>query len=58
MKKLSEMLQEGCHFCKKALTGETALCGTMSISLAGTNVWSDPVPILFCAQCKEREQKA
>ena len=57
MKLLSDMLKDGCHFCKKPLAIETALCGTMSIKLTGTDIWSEPIPMLFCVECRQREAK-
>lgn len=58
MKDLSEMLKAGCHFCKKSLTPETAKCGTMSIKLVGTDVWSVPIVIVCCEACYNREVEA
>ncbi|MDB5392132.1 MAG: hypothetical protein JWM11_7778 [Planctomycetaceae bacterium] len=58
MKDLSEMLRAGCHFCKKILTVEAAKCGTMSIKLVGTDVWSAPIAIVCCEDCFKRESEA
>lgn len=55
MQDLSEMLKKGCHFCKQALTAETAKCGTMSVKLVGSDVWSEPIAIICCVECQRRE---
>ncbi|MDB5387340.1 MAG: hypothetical protein JWM11_2986 [Planctomycetaceae bacterium] len=55
MQDLSEMLKAGCHFCKKELTAATAKCGTLSVKLIGTEVWSQPIAIICCEECFKRE---
>ena len=57
MKDLSEMLNGGCHFCKKPLTPETAKCGTVSYRLVGSDVWSEPHAIVCCEECFTREKE-
>ena len=56
MKTVAELLKNGCHFCKQPLTAETALVGTASYALAGSNVWSEPVVIVFCAACRDKHE--
>lgn len=55
MQDLSVMLKAGCHFCGTPLTPATARCGTMSIKITGSEVWSGPIAILCCAPCEKRE---
>ncbi len=52
MQDLSEMLNQGCHFCKKPLTVETARHGTMQIKVPNTRLESQPIPIICCADCE------
>ena len=43
-----------CFFCKKPLTDETAQCGTMSVRLIGSEIWCEPIPIIFCQECGDQ----
>jgi hypothetical protein len=55
MKTLADLVKLPCHFCKQALTPETALVATVSYSLVGSDQWSKPIVIVCCRECAEGE---
>lgn len=55
MQDISSMLAAGCYFCKRHLTPEAAKCGTMSIRIVGTEVWTEPIAVVCHETCAKRE---